>query len=420
MDEFAQTRGVDDLFDDDVVPVASQPQPVDEPVREPEAESYPSVPPREAPAGPQSPPAQEQAQQQDAAPSHPRKRIGNSRARGRGNGFSRRLKPDNTITTTTTTTGTSDKPGEQPAAHPVLVEQQAADAEASPQVKQHDEESPAEAERENKAGDSNEDAVADGEQSKEPAAQKVPAVRGDRSRTGGLRKPKLTEEELSERMAAAKLTAAKKAAAHARAEADEASFQEREKIALAKRLEEQQNRRVMLSEREKNRQRKLNSQTGREWDAEKSLDSFSEHSRGNFAYRRGAHGSIANDGRTTALALAAGDRDNPSSLASRDRGRGRGGRGGRGQGRRGAGRGRQAGETDTEVPNPVSQPKIPAQDEFPALPGTGKQVDHGKGDKSTPTAWSRAPDSVLSPVESSGTWADQVEINEELQRSTAR
>lgn len=75
-------------------------------------------------------------------------------------------------------------------------------------------------------------------------------------------------------MAAAKENAAKKAAAHARAEADQASFMEREQIAAKKRREELASRRVMDKEREQNRQRKLKAQTGREWDSEKREDDY--------------------------------------------------------------------------------------------------------------------------------------------------
>ena len=54
-------------------------------------------------------------------------------------------------------------------------------------------------------------------------------------------------------MEAVKLNNVKREAAHARAEADEASFQQREQVAHYKRLEELQNRRVKDGERERNR-----------------------------------------------------------------------------------------------------------------------------------------------------------------------
>ncbi|KAL8637499.1 MAG: hypothetical protein Q9228_005234, partial [Teloschistes exilis] len=78
------------------------------------------------------------------------------------------------------------------------------------------------------------------------------SVRGDRSLTGGFQKPKLTEEELSARLAAAKLNSAKREEAHRVAEADEASFQQREAQASQRRQEEGRARRLMDQEREKN------------------------------------------------------------------------------------------------------------------------------------------------------------------------
>ncbi|KAF3492416.1 uncharacterized protein GIQ15_01933 [Arthroderma uncinatum] len=423
MDEFAQTRGVDDLFDDDVTPVTLHQEPVHEPAQEPQGELYPSAQPQEALIDHNTSPAQaehEQPPQSELPASHYRKRGANGRGRGRGAGFSRRLKPE--------TPKKVEDPAETTAAtHPVQPSavdeptQQPRGAEVAPQAKQPD--SPEEAEIGDEAAEGDGDVAANGELAKEPVAQKVPAVRGDRSGTGGVRKPKLTEEELSERMAAAKITAAKKAAAHARAEADEASFQEREKVALAKRLEERQNRRVMLSEREKNRQRKLNSQTGREWDAEKSVDAFSERGRGGSSYRRGAHGGIVNDIRTAPAPTPAGDWENPSNLGVGDRSRGRGGRGGRGQGRRGGGpggRGRQADGQSTGISTNLPPPEITAQDEFPALPGA-RQKTSDKGEKGLKdvTATEDRTSDLLSPIASSGTWADQVEVSEALEKSTA-
>ena len=104
-----------------------------------------------------------------------------------------------------------------------------------------------------------------------------PAVRGDRSATGGIRKvclllivgtwtllinnvslqPKLSEDELSMRMEAAKRNASKIAAIHARAKADQASFLQREKVEEEKGHRESQNSEAMNDEREMNRQRKL-------------------------------------------------------------------------------------------------------------------------------------------------------------------
>jgi hypothetical protein len=67
-------------------------------------------------------------------------------------------------------------------------------------------------------------------------------------------------------------------AAHARAEADAASFAQREQqakqVADQRRKEERRDRQQMMGEREKNRLRKLKAMEGREWDAEKRERDF--------------------------------------------------------------------------------------------------------------------------------------------------
>ena len=123
-----------------------------------------------------------------------------------------------------------------------------------------------------------------------PSTVRTPAaVRGDRSATGGINKPKLSESELSSRLAAAKLNNARREEAHRAAEADEASFQRREAEAIQKRREEGAARRVMEGEREKNRLRKLGSRGGREWDEGKQQQDISA-ARGGSQYRRGVYG----------------------------------------------------------------------------------------------------------------------------------
>lgn len=125
----------------------------------------------------------------------------------------------------------------------------------------------------------------------EPASR---AVRGDRSATGGITKPKLTEEELSARLEAVKLNNARREAAHRLAEADEASFQKQEAQEIQKRKELGVAREAMEKEREKNRLRKLGAQAGREWDEGKGDEPI--RSPGESQYRRGVHGSIAYSG----------------------------------------------------------------------------------------------------------------------------
>ncbi|KAL8718682.1 MAG: hypothetical protein Q9225_004218 [Loekoesia sp. 1 TL-2023] len=190
------------------------------------------------------------------------------------------------------------------------------------------------------------------------------AVRGDRSATGGTAKPKLTEEELSAKLAAAKLNSAKREEAHRLAEADEASFQQREAQASQRRQEEGRARRLMDQEREKNRLRKLGAQGGREWDEGKEDQPVSDPRRSR--YQRGAHGGTSNyhnSGNQGADLRTDGDND------FEDRGYGL--RGGRGRGSRGRGRGgRGRGGFDGRANNvETSQPPVPnAETDFPALP----------------------------------------------------
>lgn len=114
-----------------------------------------------------------------------------------------------------------------------------------------------------------------------PRKETTAAVRGDRQATGGVKKPKLSEKELEEKLASMQIKNASIAAAHARAEADAASFAEREQqakhIADQKRKEELRDRQQMMNEREKNRQRKLKAMTGREWNGDAaSPEAFSQ------------------------------------------------------------------------------------------------------------------------------------------------
>ncbi|KAI7352079.1 hypothetical protein KC319_g893 [Hortaea werneckii] len=208
-----------------------------------------------------------------------------------------------------------------------------------------------------------------------PRKDSTPAVQGDRRSTGGVRKPKLSEAELAEKMERIKLKNAELNAAHERAEADAASFAHREAEAKVKAeqraKEERRDRQQMMGEREKNRMRKLRAQEGREWDSEKQEGDFGKGGRfdkkGGFA---GDHKDYT-DGREYLYREPRGGRE----------GGGRGGRGGRD--------GRPAQH------QPSAPPK---QEDFPALPGSDKV-----GGEERPKV----------ARESSGlagrSWADQVE-----------
>ena len=210
-----------------------------------------------------------------------------------------------------------------------------------------------------------------------PKKEVAPSVRGDRQATGGVRKPKLSEAELAQKMAAIQIKNASLTAAHARAEADAASFAQREEeakqaarqqkeVAQKREKEERRDRQQMMGERERNRQRKLKAMEGREWDAEKNEEDFGRG--GKFDKKGGFAGDQEEytDGR--------------EYIYREPRGGQRGGRG------RGRGGGREGGEQ-----------AVPKQEEFPSLPAatkeskteqTAKDAIPGAGDKS---------------------WADQVE-----------
>jgi hypothetical protein len=218
----------------------------------------------------------------------------------------------------------------------------------------------------------------------------------------------------------------KKAAAHARAEADQASFMEREQEAAKKRREEVAHRRMMDNEREQNRQRKLKTQTGREWDSQKREEDYDPRGGGS-QFRRGMHGGVSGVARRNFEESRPEDAvDHPRS----PRGRGRGGRGGRDRGSPRASQGdtpRQKGLADsiyaTEIPVAAG---LDDKSAFPALPERPKQPET----KSTPkpetklkaetkveaepaSAAPKSPstmdklESTFSPI--TGTWADQFE-----------
>ncbi|RAH55329.1 hypothetical protein BO85DRAFT_83067 [Aspergillus piperis CBS 112811] len=379
MDEFAQTRGGDDLFDDEIVPVpAVEQQP------EPEVHTEPAPAPVVESDAP--PPARTDT------PSS-RSRGGERRGRGRGRGRGGRgshnggRRGDGAV---------KNKPVESAPEHENKNEEG-----STP-------ESPAEGDQNGKE----ETTASDPKQAAAPEGPRVPAVRGDRSATGGLKKPKLTEEELSRRIAAAKENAAKVAAAHARAEADQASFLEREKVAEEKRRQERQHRKAMDNERERNRLRKLGALNGREWDAEKKEEHYNPRG-GRGGFRRGMHGGVSGYARR--------DFDSqPSEEASEDarpphhRGRGRGGRGGRGRGGHRGPRGDIAasdGAADQpasgETKPKASAPVINNESEFPSLPGSEKKEKEKAGEEAPATPDLLKSDS-LSPV-AGASWADQVE-----------
>ncbi|KAF2837578.1 hypothetical protein M501DRAFT_1006617 [Patellaria atrata CBS 101060] len=330
MDEFAQTRAPDDLFDDDFVPIA-------EPVEE--------VAPAPAP-----PPPPEPAHAQ--IPRGPRGGRPDRGGRGRGR---------------------SDRIAHQVPSQHQPQQQKLDTASAAPPSTTV---APADADT---AAGAEPGAQATGDD-KQAQHKKDAAVRGDRSATGGVKKDKLTEEQLTERLNAMSLKNASLAAAHARAEADASAFSARESAAAVERAarqkQDRQNRQQMMGERERNRQRKLNALGGREWDAEKeeNFAGVGEERRGN---RRGAFGGVVaprNEGpRSENARVDAADDAVSHSQPSRGRGGDRG-RGGRGRGGRGRGRGGDGGPANVKS-RPQQAP--PTADEFPDLPAATKKDKEG-------------------------------------------
>ncbi|KAH8587129.1 hypothetical protein B0O99DRAFT_656545 [Bisporella sp. PMI_857] len=184
-------------------------------------------------------------------------------------------------------------------------------------------------------------------------AHRVTAVRGDRSATGGPAVKKLTEAELSEKMAKMAILNAQKAERFRLSEADSAAFAQKERELQKKRAEELKNARAMDMERAKNRERKLKAQGGREWDSEKTEADLVDRRGRSSEYVRGGHGGVIRGG-LGGSRFAGGEEGDVGRNREAFEGRGRG-RGGRG---RGGGRGGK----------PVENVTVPKPEDFPALP----------------------------------------------------
>ncbi|RAL17351.1 uncharacterized protein BO97DRAFT_5106 [Aspergillus homomorphus CBS 101889] len=381
MDEFAQTRGGDDLFDDEIIPVtAEQQQQEQQSLQTEDLHDYQQSFEESITTTTAGYENDLSPQGRTEIPTRPRGAERRGRGRGRGGRGGRRGSQNtgrrgdaNVRINHNNHQRSAEGPGEgagEEGENKSPVEETAA----------------AERETEQQAGE------------KPAEGPRVPAVRGDRSATGGIKKPKLTEEELSRRIAAAKENAAKVAAAHARAEADQASFLEREKVAEEKRRQERAQRKVMDNERERNRQRKLQAFAGREWDAQKTEEDFNPRG-GRGGFRRGMHGGVSGYTRRDFEGQAA---DQPAGEPSEEsraesprgghRGRGRGGRGGRG---RGGHRGPREDIPQTDGPAEnvpglsesrwAPAPVLDNEADFPALPGSEKNAKDAS--KEGPKDW---------------------------------
>lgn len=359
MEEFSQSRGDDDLFDDEIVPI----EPPQQDTLSAQVQHISLQPPVASP---------------DANKGHEFSR--GSRVRGRGAPPKAPSKKN-------------DLAGSKWATQPAP----ASTANEVPISSQEPSDTPTEG-REPLSAD---DTTAVTAQPDTPVLQtpsRPAAVRGDRTGTGGVKKPKLTEDELTAKLLAAKERSQNLSAAHARAQADAASFEERERVAQENRAKEKVERRAMDNERQKNAARKAAAMGGREWDLEKNEEDFKiQNNRG---------GSRQRGGQMRTMNGATADRSDPGlddlSQYQWHEGRGRG-RGERGRGRGGprGGRGDARGGS--------RQPNIKAETDFPALPGAApvkvvKPSSLSDAAKKTPE--------VLSPAAEKSSWADQVDESE--------
>lgn len=377
VDPFAQTASTDDLFfDDDITPIA-------EPVIEPPVVEPAHVRPPTAPRAHLTPQTPREPRNTERG-GRGRGRAGRGRGRGRGGHVGDIRETENVLAAASAEPAATSEPVESPATPAAPV-----DAKDKP----------------------------------------THSVRGDRTLTGGPARTRLTEDQLNAKLATMRSKNEALQTAHAKAEADLANFEareavmkkkdgERKKVLAEKQKAERQNRQQMMGEREKNRQRKLNAQGGREWDHEKE-EGFSgtgEERRRAHA-TRGAHGGIApsRPAEDTQPPVSSEQAEVDVSYNHRGRGRGRGGRGSRG------GRG----DHDESRQGQKRAQRPPSAAEFPELPAStpAKDVDisikgkwsealqaTGSGDTKEPRPGINKHESfgLPSPMEKGRSWADEV------------
>ncbi|KAL2152882.1 hypothetical protein VTH82DRAFT_4037 [Thermothelomyces myriococcoides] len=266
------------------------------------------------------------------------------------------------------------------------------------------------------------------------------AVSQARLNSGANPRPKLTEEELTERMEKMRLLAAEKTRRFEEAQRDESEFvaaYERDmEEALRRRRAAEEARRRLEDERARNRERKLKAMAAKEgggWDAGKEdhLGGRDDERRSSF---RGAHGGVrgSRSGGLGASRFAGGPSDeggdfNGFGLRGRG-GRGRGGGGGRGRGGGGRGGGGRTlfderegenGRDQARSPNPHTAPPPASsspsaeqsppkktelkQEDFPPLPTSG-----GSAPKTVGTTWVSKPEVDLSVASPIGKWDEEV------------
>jgi hypothetical protein len=369
MDEFAQSREDDDLFADEFEPVSVPTFTVDETPATPVVEEKPANVPSNG-ANPTHRNGRKEGQER-------RQRGGRGGGGGAANNglnasrYASKAEPTPEApapeSTQPTSTSTSD-PAIQPTANPAPAPQNATPNNTEPTPLP------------------------------QPTNTRTPAVRGDRSATGGPAHKKLTEEELTLKLEKMAVLNAQKAERHRLSEADQAAFQHREKELAKERSEravaEKRNERVMEMERAKNRERKMKAQGGREWDSEKVESDIVDKKGRSSEYVRGGHGGVIR-GRGGGLAGSRYATEGDEEISAMEtqssrgrgtfeiRGRGRGGRGGRGG----------------KTPNAV-----PTTEDFPSLPTPVKPPILVKASDT----YTETPAKVSTPDKPAGDWAEEM------------
>ena len=178
-------------------------------------------------------------------------------------------------------------------------------------------------------------------------------------------------------------------------------------MAEVKRRQERESRRVMDSERERNRQRKLGALNGREWDATKHEEDYNPRGGGKSQFRRGMHGGVSGHVRRDFEDNR--QEEEANGHHNNYRGRGRGGRGGRGRtNSRGPRRDKTtSGGAPIDANAPPVPPKVNNESDFPSLPTIAK--DSTAESKSKPALEAEKTESAFSPVAAGASWAEQVE-----------
>ncbi|KAG4433629.1 hypothetical protein IFR05_010875 [Cadophora sp. M221] len=388
MDEFAQSREDDDLFADEFEPIPAPTAIVEQPATtpipdQPRSSSAKPTPPTGGGPGQQQ---QQHQQQRNGRQEGGRERIGRGGGRGGSNGLGQsRYAPQ----AESSPSPSSLSQAIPPPTAPTTTAATSTSLPSSTSANTQSDTAPPPP-----TSNTNTQPTADN--------TRTHAVRGDRSATGGPAHKKLTEQELTEKMAKMAILNAQKAEKHRLTEADQAAFQHREKELAKERREkaiaEKKNERVMEMERAKNRERKMKAQGGREWDSEKvESDIVDGRGRGRSSeFVRGGHGGVIRGARGgLAASKYSVDEGVGEDIQESQPSRGRGGFEirGRGRGGRGGGRGGKGANANT----------VPSAEDFPSLPTPSKAPETSKKDIASDEKVK--PPTIEKPA---GDWAEEM------------